>query len=89
MCANLVPSLNDYRGNQLIGFYVAAISLAYLAVAMRLASQKISGVKVGLDDYLVIVALVRLFPGHNLRVTFSPLLGTSHGEVGVCHDISC
>ena len=59
MCGHLVPSLNDYRGQELVGFYVFAITLAYIAVAMRFISQKISGARNGLDDYLVIVALVR------------------------------
>lgn len=63
MCGSLVPSLNDYRGQELIGFYTFAITLAYLAVVMRFISQKISGSKIGPDDYLVVVALVRHVPG--------------------------
>lgn len=59
MCSDLVPSLNDYRGHELIGFYTFAITVAWLAVAMRLMSQRISRAKLSLDDYLVIVALVR------------------------------
>lgn len=63
MCGNLVPSLNDYRGQELVGFYVFAITLAYLAVLLRFISQRISRAKIGLDDYLVLVALVREVPG--------------------------
>lgn len=63
MCGRLVPSLNDYRGHELIGFYVFAITLAYIAVVMRFVSQKISGARIGLDDYLLLVALVRYVPG--------------------------
>lgn len=59
MCGGLVPSLNDYRGHELLGFYVFAITLAYLAVMMRFVSQRIARLKIGADDYLVVVALVR------------------------------
>jgi hypothetical protein len=59
MCGNLVPSLNDYRGHELIGFYTFAITLAYVAVVMRFISRKISASKIRLDDHLVVIALVR------------------------------
>lgn len=72
MCGKLVPSLNDYRGQELVGFYVFAITLAYLAVAMRFISQKISGATYRLDDYLVIVALVRHVP--RLQTCSDPLV---------------
>ena len=58
MCSDLVPFLDDYRGHELIAFYTFAITMAYLAVAMRFVSQRISRGKIGLDDYLVVVALV-------------------------------
>lgn len=78
MCGKLVPSLNDYRGQDLIGFYVFAITLAYIAVAMRFISTKISGAKYRLDDYLVIVALVRHSWPPNLLLPLSCRVPPNH-----------
>lgn len=70
MCGDLVPYLNDYRGEELIAFYTIAIALAYIAVIMRFVSRKVASSKIGLDDYLVVVALVRKAPDayHSLHL---------------------
>lgn len=55
---DLVPSLHDYRGNEIIASFTVVSVLAYLAVLLRFISRKISHAKYDIDDYLILVALV-------------------------------
>lgn len=59
LCGYLVPSLHDYRGGEVIGIFTTIMVLAILAVIARFISRHIAAAKIGADDYLVLVALVR------------------------------
>ena len=59
LCGYLVPSLNDYKGGELIGIFTTIMVLATLAVVARFVSRHIAAAKIGVDDYLILVALVR------------------------------
>ena len=59
VCTSAVPALNDSRAPQVIAVFVIITLLSITSVFLRLISRKISNIKYGWDDYLIIIALVR------------------------------
>ncbi|KAL2036678.1 hypothetical protein N7G274_010549 [Stereocaulon virgatum] len=58
LCTTAVPSLKDSLQAEIIASLVVMMILAALAVFLRLVSRKISAAKFGIDDALIIVALL-------------------------------
>ena len=59
LCVTAIPSLLESRAPELIATIAVLLGIATVAVALRLYARKISAAKIGWDDYLIIVALVR------------------------------
>jgi hypothetical protein len=62
LCTTAVPSLKDSLQAETVASLVVMMILAALAVILRLVSRKISAAKFGIDDALIIVALVNILP---------------------------
>lgn len=60
LCVAAVPSLVESRGNELVTTIVVMMVIASIAVLLRLYARRISKSKIGVDDVLIIVALVRI-----------------------------
>ena len=58
-CGDLVPSLNDSRSRQVIISFTIVLSLVWIAVALRFIARKVASTRTGLDDWLILFALVR------------------------------
>lgn len=80
LCTAAVPSLNDSRQAETIASLVVMMVLSGLAVILRLVSRKISAAKFGIDDALIVVALVRSLP-HSMmyRLLKVVIYSSSHG----------
>lgn len=59
LCTSAAPSLNDNRGPEVIAATVVTTVLAVIAVILRFISRHISAAKFGMDDVMILVALVR------------------------------
>lgn len=62
LCVAAVPKLVENRGNDLVATITVMLVIATLAVLLRLYARRISRSKLGVDDYLILVALVHLLP---------------------------
>lgn len=58
LCLTAIPSLAESRGGELVATVTILMVIATLAVILRLYARKISGTKLGTDDYMIVVALV-------------------------------
>lgn len=70
-CGDLVPSLNKSRSDEIIAFYTVVLGLAWIAVALRFFARKVAAAKLGMDDWLILIALVR---NHQLLVSVPSFL---------------
>lgn len=68
--ASLTPSEMQYqlahvaenRSGNVIAAVVTCLCLAFIAVGLRLFARKLMKTPLGADDWMIIVALVRLYP---------------------------
>lgn len=58
-CGDLVPSLNYSRSHQVILSFTIVLSLVWIAVALRFIARRVASTRTGLDDWLILLALVR------------------------------
>ena len=58
ICVEAVPWLNDNRGPEIVAAITVLTLIATIAVALRLLARRISNLKFGTDDWLIVVALV-------------------------------
>lgn len=86
MCGDLVPSLNKNRSKELIASFSIVLGLVWLAVALRFISRRVAAAKLGLDDWLILVALVRRLglplKTYYLTVTYFLASRLAQGEMG-------
>ena len=59
LCTTAIPALNDSRQPEILASLIVMMVLSVLAVVLRLVSRRISAAKFGIDDALIIIALVR------------------------------
>ena len=59
LCLGAIPSLNDNKQAELSITVGILMVLAGLAVVLRLYCRRISRMKLGADDYLILLSLVR------------------------------
>ena len=76
LCTAAVPRLNDSRQPEAVGSIIVMLVLATLAVVLRLLSRKISAARFGIDDYLIVLALV----SHDQSRSYETL-AEHHGQV--------
>ena len=67
ICIQAVPWLNDNRGPEVVAAITIMTVLATIAVIMRYMARRISNLKFGMDDWLIVVALVRTICKNNLH----------------------
>ena len=60
LCTAAVPSLNDSRQAEILAAVIVMMALSTIAVVLRLISRKISAARIGIDDGLMVLALVSL-----------------------------
>ena len=60
LCTTAVPSLNDSRQPEILAAMVVMMALSTIAVVLRLISRKISAARYGVDDGLIVLALVSI-----------------------------
>lgn len=60
--------INDNRSPDLTISWTICISLAYLAVLLRLIARKVSKAGLKADDYTIILALVRIPISHHSKI---------------------
>lgn len=58
LCLKTIPSLNDSRGTEIVAIVAVMTVVSTVAVILRLMGRKISAAPYGIDDALIIVALV-------------------------------
>ena len=67
LCVRVLPSLNDDRGSEIIAVVAVMTVVATIAVVLRLLGRRISAAKYGVDDFLIVVALVLTY-GLNINI---------------------
>ncbi|KAI4100346.1 MAG: hypothetical protein LQ339_005519 [Xanthoria mediterranea] len=75
LCLTAIPSLAESRGGELVATVTILMVIATLAVILRLYARKISGTKLGTDDYMIVVALI-LTLGLDVNSYFAIASGT-------------
>jgi hypothetical protein len=84
MLASWVPDHQQpYNGNVLVGATIAITILQIVFVAARFYTRFLQRAKIGLDDYLILLALVRI-PGYcylNTIMLMSCYLGCKSGKI--------
>ena len=68
LCVSAVPRLNDSRQPEVLAAIIVMMVLAIAAVVLRLIARRLSAARLGIDDFLILVALV-----HSLQ-SLSPLI---------------
>ena len=58
ICVAAVPWLEDNRGPEIVGAITTLTVLATIAVVLRFLGRNISGAPCGVDDWLMLFALV-------------------------------
>ena len=58
LCTAAVPSLNNSRQTEILAAVIVMMALSTTAVVLRLISRKISAARFGIDDGLMVLALV-------------------------------
>ena len=53
-----MPSLNDSRQPEILAAVIVMMALSAIAVVLRLIARKVSAARIGIDDGLMVVALV-------------------------------
>ena len=66
--------IHDNKVPNVIVTIAICLSIAYIAVGLRLYARHITGVRLGGDDYWIIAALVRVSSLVNLLITFNQAL---------------
>ncbi|MCJ1479168.1 hypothetical protein MMC13_007852 [Lambiella insularis] len=74
LCTAIVPNLNDTQNALIYGVMGTLIVVATIAVTLRFAARRLSGVGLWWDDYLIVVSLVLSWGGN-----LDGILGTSRG----------
>ena len=59
LCLEAVPSLRESRQPEIMAVVISMMVLAFTAVLLRLMSRRVSSAKLGVDDALILLALVR------------------------------
>lgn len=72
LCLQVVPSLGDSRESTVLGSIITLLTLATLAVMLRFAGRQVSAAKFGIDDVLIVLALVSLLNSKNQPSIRSP-----------------
>ncbi|KAL8868570.1 MAG: hypothetical protein Q9174_004905, partial [Haloplaca sp. 1 TL-2023] len=67
LCVQVLPSLSDDRGSEIIAAVAVMTVVATIAVVLRLLGRRISAAKYGVDDFLIIVALILTY-GLNINI---------------------
>lgn len=58
-CVGSLPSLNDSRQTEIIAIVTIMMVASTVSVILRMVARQMSSAKYGLDDVLIIIALVR------------------------------
>ena len=58
LCLSVIPSLDDSRGREIVSVVAVMTVVSTIAVILRLIGRRISAAPYGVDDFLIIVALV-------------------------------
>ena len=58
ICAKAVPWLNENRGPAFVAAITILTVLATIVVILRVIARRISKLKFGMDDWLIVLALV-------------------------------
>lgn len=77
---------NDHRGNVIIGVVCLVCPLATLAVGLRFYTRYCLLKRLGLDDYLALIALVSIFQVTSKvlgKLTLLEGFGMAHGDLSV------
>ena len=61
ICIQAVPWLNDTRGPKIVAAVATLTTLAIVAVLLRLQARRISKLRFGWDDWLIVFALMFSF----------------------------
>ena len=59
LCSKALPSLKDNKGPEVDAVVITIMVLATIAVSLRLIARRVSPKKYGMDDLLIVFALVR------------------------------
>ena len=69
LCTAAVPSLNDSQQPEILAAVIVMMALSTIAVVLRLISRKISAARFGIDDGLMVLALVSFLNQEFLRTS--------------------
>ena len=64
--------INDDKSAQMVSSQICGMVIAFVAVALRLVSRRVGRVSILADDYMVVVALVRIAPRGHTSLKSSP-----------------
>ncbi|KAL8650348.1 MAG: hypothetical protein Q9210_003872 [Variospora velana] len=85
LCVAAVPNLVENRGNDLVATITVMLVIATLAVLLRLYARRISRSKLGVDDYLILVALILTY-GLDITSFFAIKAGTGRHMITLTLD---
>ena len=58
LCLQAVPSLSESRESTVLGSIITLLILSTLAVMLRMMARRVSAMMFGIDDVLIVLALV-------------------------------
>ncbi|KAL8855202.1 MAG: hypothetical protein Q9221_000108 [Calogaya cf. arnoldii] len=58
LCQSVIPSLNDSRQTEIVAIVAVMTVVSTVAVILRLLGRRVSVAEYGIDDFLIVVALV-------------------------------
>lgn len=58
LCQSIIPSLNDSRQTEIVAIIAVMTVVSTISVILRLLGRRVSAAKYGVDDFLIVVALV-------------------------------
>lgn len=97
LCLSVIPSLNDNRGTEIVSIVAVMMVLSTVAVILRLIGRRITAAPYGIDDLLIIVALILTY-GLNINEIIAVhygfgrhqlMLGLDHIEKFLLNDWTC
>lgn len=85
LCIDLVPSLAADRRSNIVATFALLLALSWVAVILRYVSRHLAAASYGIDDCLIIAALVRSPP--KTRSMASILNGNTDNTLGFQHGV--
>ena len=85
LCQSVIPSLNDSRQTEIVAIVAVMTVVSTVAVILRLLGRRVSVAEYGIDDFLIVVALVLTY-GLNINEIIAVHFGFGIHQLMLCLD---